>query len=443
MSQHITNEKAIFTLWLNWTIAVGALAMPQFSALVLPRPWIPAVTFLMMFLLILYRNTGHKFQVSSCDLVQTICVRTLCISATIMVLISIIYARGLISFFYPQELINVHVPYLSVLILAPVAAINCLYYALRGNKAGVCRRCIIKYGPATERGFLGKIFSQESRYQVHCLLLIATVLSAIGWFYYAYFYVNVNINSADNFFYNWIPLIFYGLSIIFFGMRYFTLWSYYYNHIELNPRVRMDGSGVRFLIIHDDSVFLSRVSEFDDIPDGDKYDTPANLSLRHYHYVSLDEAATYLKNMSGMSDDDFSLRFMYKSNDLSGMANVFHFICCVSSKSVVDETSLRGEWYTLPQLQRLLYNHEMSHTLAAEIHRLHTVTMAWKTYDIDGYRLYKIKNYRPAFRLKGICEWNVDFNNPRWLDVARFNEDSPLFKLRRLVRCRNHVTARH
>lgn len=439
--RHITNEKAIFTLWLNWTIAVGALALPEFSALILPRPWIPAITFGVMFLLILYRNTGQKFQVSSCDLVQTICVRTLCTSAIIMVVISIIYARGFISFFYPEELINVHIPYLSVLILAPVAAGYCLYFVLRGENVGVCRRCIIKNGPSSERGFLGKVFSQESRYQVRCLMLIATVLSMIGWFYYAYYYVNVNINSADNFFYNWIPLIFYGLSVIFFGMRYFTLWSYYYNHIELNPKVRMDGSGVRFLIINDDSVFLSRVAEFNDIPDGNKFDTPTDISLAHLHYVSLEDASEHLMNMTGLSADDFSLRFMYKSTDMSGMANVFHFICCVSSKKVIDDTPLRGEWYTLPQLQRLLYNHELTHTLAAEIHRLHTVAMAWKTYDIEGHRLYKIKNYRPAFRLKGICEWNVDFNNPRWLDVARFNEDTPLFKIRRLLRRRRHHTA--
>ncbi len=58
--------------------------------------------------------------------------------------------------------------------------------------------------------------------------------------------------------------------------------------------------------------------------------------------------------------------------------------------------------------------------------------MAWKTYNADGRRLYKVKNYRPIFRIKGIQDWDVDFNSPRWLNVARFNEDKPFYRLRRL-----------
>lgn len=72
--------------------------------------------------------------------------------------------------------------------------------------------------------------------------------------------------------------------------------------------------------------------------------------------------------------------------------------------------------------------------LASEIHRLHTITMAWKTYDAEGRRLYKVKNYHPIFRLDGICDWDVDFNSPKWLDVARLNEDKRFFRLRKLWR---------
>lgn len=106
----------------------------------------------------------------------------------------------------------------------------------------------------------------------------------------------------------------------------------------------------------------------------------------------------------------------------------------MKSKEVLDESILQGKWYSLSQLQRLLHNHELSPLLAAEIHRLYTVTMAWKTYDAEGKRLYKVKNYRPMFRLNGICEWDVDFNNPLWLQVASFNQDKPFYNLRRLWR---------
>lgn len=101
---HISNERAIFTLWLNWSISVGALALPEFIAIFVPRLWIPIITFGVMFLLILYRNTGVRFQSLSCELIQTICVRTLCWSAVIMLIIGVIYARHIISLFYPDEL---------------------------------------------------------------------------------------------------------------------------------------------------------------------------------------------------------------------------------------------------------------------------------------------------------------------------------------------------
>ncbi|MCM1077109.1 MAG: hypothetical protein NC411_07090 [Bacteroides sp.] len=429
---HITNEKAIFTLWLNWTISVGCLAIPETVSIFLPKPWIPFVVFGLMFLLILYRNNGQKFKASSCDLVQTVCVRTLCTSAVIMIIISIIYARGFISLFYPEELINSEIPYLTILVLGPVAVFYTALALIEGDNASVCRRCIIRNGTASERGFLGKMFMQESRYQVRFLMFMSIVVSVTGWVYYAFFYINVNLNSADTFFFDWVPTIVYGLSIIFFGMRYFTLWSYYYNHIELNPFLSVNTSGVRFILLNDNDVYLSRTEGFHDLPDGNKFDTPADISLSHRSYVSLEEATEHLCNMSGLMPEDFSLRFMYKSTDLSGRANIFHFICCLTSKDVIEKTAYRGQWCTLSQLQRLLYNHELTRILASEIHRLHTVTMAWKTYDSEGHRLYKIKRYRPAFRLKGICDWNVDFNDRHWLEVARFNEDSPFFRIRRI-----------
>lgn len=100
----------------------------------------------------------------------------------------------------------------------------------------------------------------------------------------------------------------------------------------------------------------------------------------------------------------------------------------------MEKSALRGRWYNLSQVERLLHNRELTPMLASEIHRLHTITMAWKTYDAEGRRLYKVKNYHPIFRLDGICDWDVDFNSPKWLDVARLNEDKRFFRLRKLWR---------
>lgn len=432
--QHITNERAIFTLWLNWTIGVGALAVPEFAGLFVPKLWLPIIILALILLLFLYRNTGRKFQASSCDLIQTLCFRTLWISALIMLLIGVIYTRGFIFLIYPEEMLNPSIPYLGILIIGPVSTLVCVVGMLQGHDSKVCHDCIVNYGTASERGFLGKIFFQESSYQLRTLLILSVGISVFAWIYYAIFYINVNLNSYDRFIYNWVPTLVFIFSSIFFGMRYFSLWGYYYNHIELNPHVRMNGSGVRFIILCDDNIFLGRGEDFHDTPDGNKYDTPVAVTLSHKNAVSIEEAQEYFHNMCGLEPDEYSIRFMYKSTDLSGLSNVFHFICSLPSKEVLEATTLNGRWFNLSQLQRLLYNHDLSQVMAAEIHRLYTVTMAWKTYNIEGRRLYKMKNYRPAFRLKGISDWEVDFNNPQWLDVARFNEDKPLFRLRKLFR---------
>lgn len=72
--------------------------------------------------------------------------------------------------------------------------------------------------------------------------------------------------------------------------------------------------------------------------------------------------------------------------------------------------------------------------MSTEMHRLHTITMAFKTYTTEGLRRYNIKNYRPTFRIKDIKSLDVDFNDSSWLFVADNNEDIPFFRFRKFWR---------
>lgn len=440
IQNHLINEKAIFTLWLNWIVSFGAVVMPIFLALFLPRPWIPIFALTAILILIFYQNTRQRHKALTCDLLQTICIRTLCVSAIIMVAISLIYSKGVIYLLYPEEMLNTHIPYLSVLIIAPILALHCIYYMIRGERSGVCRRCAILYGPVAEKGFLGKIYMQENHYQIKCLMMISISLSVVCWIYYGCYYININLNGADHFFYNVLPTIVYVSSVVIFSIRYLAIWNYYYSQLELYPRLDVSKSVIRILIFHGNDIFICRGGGGDDLLIQNKYDTPASLSLHHRDTMNLKEAAKQLSNLSGLSSDEFSIRFMYKSTDVSMASNIFHFICTMPTKETALESSLQGEWLSLSQLQRLLYNESLTQLLATEINRLYTVAMAWKTYDISGRRLYKVKNYRPTFRLDGILDWNVDFNDSQWLEVARFNEDKPLFHIRKIFHRRLKTT---
>ncbi len=62
------------------------------------------------------------------------------------------------------------------------------------------------------------------------------------------------------------------------------------------------------------------------------------------------------------------------------------------------------------------------------------MTMAWKTYDRTGRRLYEIKHYRPTFRFRDMREWDIDYNDSTWFDIAANNEDNNFFRVRQFLR---------
>lgn len=87
---------------------------------------------------------------------------------------------------------------------------------------------------------------------------------------------------------------------------------------------------------------------------------------------------------------------------------------------------------SLGTLRRLTNEGRVSPLLCSEIDRIYKITMAWKSYDCQGYRLYVIKNYKPTFRLRDFRNWDVYNNDSNWLFVAINNEDIPFFRVKRL-----------
>lgn len=433
----ISHESAILNLWLNWIVAVGALVIPVIMRVYLPELTIPAITFGVMGALILYDRFSLRGRWAVCPLLPSIAIWTLGISGILMIIISIIYSKGLINYISDAGLVNDHIPYLTILIVAPVLVGVILWSKFLGRRYSACQNCFITLGSESERGFLGKLFSQESKYQRNFLLAIAITEMILSWGYYIFFYINVNLNQPDKFFFGWIPVIMYAISVFYLGARYFTIWAYYFQDVEGSEKRHGASTAVRYLIVSGDNLYLSRSEEFGDIPDSSLIDTPASLVIDHRHHISAKEAESLFRDMSRLHTEKLDFRFVYVSKEASGKRNTFHFVCCPAEKDVMASSAFsKGKWYNLAQVERLLHNHDLSHMLASEIHRIYTVSMAWKTYDYEGRRLYKVKNYRPLFRLNGICDWEVDFNSTHWMNVARFNEDKPFFRLRRLFRSR-------
>ena len=191
---------------------------------------------------------------------------------------------------------------------------------------------------------------------------------------------------------------------------------------------------IRYLILRGDTVLL-QMPEPANVDDYVQADTPTTVTLPFRQQITREEGTKEFAKVSGLEPGSFELRPLYNNVTPEGYGNVFHYVVILDpEKPLPDSFIPKGEWATLDQINSLWRFHGVSPALAAEINRILTVTMAWKTYDENGYRRYPIKNYHPTFRLRDFGQWSVDYQDPLWLYVANFNQDKPMFHVRRLLR---------
>jgi hypothetical protein len=87
--------------------------------------------------------------------------------------------------------------------------------------------------------------------------------------------------------------------------------------------------------------------------------------------------------------------------------------------------------FPLSKIKELIADNKVSEIFKSEIERIYKMSMAWKTYDIKGEKIYNIRNYKPTFRVCDIKDWDVDYNDISWLFVSGNNADRPFFKIRK------------
>ncbi len=428
------NIEGIWLLWINWVLVAGAL-----SALVVLSLWLSPVLMTLvafglqtMFYMIV-RVNGRR-QVPLCYLLPFLGTRIMFWTGLIMLAVNFLYSPWMIGRVFDMGSINVEIPFITVLIVSPVTLIVSLYAMARGSELGFCENCKARYGTPGERGFLGNLFSQEGRYQLRLMRNLSALLTIASWAYYAFEYVNVSLNQPDRYVFFWAPIAVFLFSIVFTGVRYYGLCNYYTQDVCHGDERTGSSTLVRFLIIWDNYLCVAPPeSDPDKIfnPEGRRYDTPATLRLPFRQRISDGEATVFFSHMSHIADPD--VRFMYSNMTGNADCNVFHYLVFLTDeqKEMVEKEHPDYRFLTLGEVSKLLNGGEFEVMLSAEVVRLHTIAMAWKTYDREGHRLYKIKHYTPTFRLRDVHKWTVDYNDPGWLRVSRINEDKPFYHLRR------------
>ncbi len=429
------NVWGIGSLLTNWLVSVGAVVVILFSAQFIPKVFFPIVVLACQFVLMRRANSGRENKHNYCYLLPYLMARVLFISAIIMVAINIYYI-----WFIPQQMfddgtVNRKIPYITILIVAPVSSVILLWALIRGLKISYCRRCQHDHGVPAERGFFARIAANENRYQLRMLALVSVIATIYSWTYYFVRYSNASMNSADRFYYNYIPLMFYLFSVVYMSIHYWSLFAFYQKNIAEESANRAPASYIRFILVCGDSVFLGekKIPATDNTPENTVLDTPFRRTLPLRERLSTDEAESIFSEIMGRNTP-FDIRFLYKTHSPGERCNFFHFLCGIQNHSFVNNSDISGSWFTQSQLGRLFTDRKVDLLLAGEMQRVYTMAKAFKAYDREGHRLHSIRHYSPAFHLSDLMQMKLDFNDPTWLFVADDNEDKPLYRLRRIFR---------
>lgn len=425
-------NNSIYSLWRYWSVAVGFLAALLLVAPLVPAKVVPliALGFSLFLTYLDRRNRSRKIPV--CFRLPHVVSISLMISAAVMlVVLFMLDGEGLVEI--NGQPVNPDMPAIPILILAPVTLCVSGYFMFKKANQAYCRACEERSDNSIDRGVIGAIYKREAYFQNRLLFVMAVVNTIVSWSYYWVCFINIDINSADLFFFTWAPTTVYIISLIYLGGRYYTMWTFYSNNQEMRDFISRSGTTVRYIIINGDSVFLAppEAKENALFSDDLKIDVALKILLQFRERVTDSEAARMFVDATGVLGA--RVRFLYESNDFSTFDNTFHYAVFVDDpRSLAD--ALKGQWLSYAEIRQLLNDNMLSSSLTAEFHRIYTVAMAWKTYDREGRRLYDIKHYRPTFRICDIKDWDVDFNDRRWLTVAKINQDVPFFNTRKLFR---------
>lgn len=426
--------RTVFTaMWRNWALAAGAIIFPILCALFLKRIWIPFVCFAEIYTLTMLSRSDSFRGLGACSLTVRVAVRILVIAAIAMLGIDILCTDFLIPTVVHLELYNQEIPFITSLVVFPATAIMCGFTLLSGTFDGACRDCRHFNSFYAGDSIIGTVYFREARYQITILLLLSLLLGGVEYWYYFARYINSNFNNPDRFFFIYMPAVVYGVSLIVMGARYANMYALYMAVDDARPD-RANTTRVRFLVFCENDLLLH-------MGENGQWDTPVETIVSRRNAIDDEEARLMFTELTSLND--FTLRYCYTGEDIADGANTIHFAVFVAAEQSVAVGSKEDRWFNPYMLDCGLQSGTIAGTLANELYRIHTITMAWKTYDRHGHRLYPIKHYRPTFRFGDMPTWKVDYDDTSWFTVAYNNEDRHFFRLRALWNRITGILDRH
>lgn len=354
-----------FSLWANWAVAFGAIALELVFPRLMSKVVLPFPIFVLAFLELIYLRRRQATDFPGSTAMLRVSVLTLFWSAAIMLLINVMNSRMLLDDYIDWSTTNSDIPYITCLIIFPVMVVMSLWTMIGGYGLPQGRQTDI--GEAGKAGgVIATLFTREAKYQVQLMLFISVAMCAVEWWYYFTYYINVNMNTPDVFFFNWMPVALYVFSL-------YLVWNRYRNLAAVIGPIAAStrGKGVllRFLVLSGDRMLLS-LNEYD------RWDTPASTFVSKIDASCEANIKQSFKNISGC--DDFQLKYLYDTRLSEYTGDVKHYAAFVSEQCYNGSDPMTS-WVTLDQIDRLIKSNRLSAELTDEIYRIFTITIDRKS----------------------------------------------------------------
>lgn len=414
---------SIFHVWIYVACAVSFTIL---ASMFLNNPWwLPLIVFVEAYFFNAYRKRLTAYSPTvRCGVLPWLVLRILIWSGIVMLLINLLYAPWFFGDSISGGLMGVK-PIITSLVIFPVSVVLCLYALLRGNNLGVCKKCIRINGYYPVDGTVGWLYRRETDFQVRLMLWVSLGLGIAGYVYYGVWYINLSFSNADRYFFEILPLIIYGLTIFYLFRRYEGMkWGLRMENACQAKNAR--STTLRYLVLSGDRLLLKENKE-------GAWDTPVKCHIERTDQLSPSRALNDFISLSTPllgCNEDVGVKYIYSNEAFATGSNMLHYAAFVP-ESVSEQPAPEGcRWFTLDAIDRLIASRRITKKLGNELYRIYAVTMAWKTYDRNGRRLYPIKNYKPTFRLRDLSRWDVDYDDMRWIRIFSDNQDDSLFGIK-------------
>lgn len=430
----ITSQQ-LYTFWKNLSLGLLTVVAVLVLSVLLPYYFSTIIALFAAAYLytVLYNNKLKRHP--SCMIVPYSVFICLIAYSFISILINILYIWDII--WIPQEFCFFKYPYIPSLLLCPICFIVMVIINLRQGKLNMCIECKLKNGDTRERGKTGALMLYESELQIHNLLFIFGILSALIWVYYLFFYINTDVNSRDWYVFMWVTIIAFLLDEVYFMFRYFNLYLDMKENNEIITQEELrDMSAttyLRYYVICGDHIYMSDKVSDPRMPFKPEIDTPF-FTKRSVNGISIPEVTNIIRRMTGVRDGD--LRFFF-GRKMTGRHSLLRYFYYLDGKPEdYKELNVDGVWMSFDELKRIysFTPDKLARICVSDITRLATIMLTHKIFDEKGFRRNKLKSYRPTFSLKEVKDSHLDFQDDKWIKISLFNSDTPLYRVKRWFR---------